>query len=268
MRLLPIALMVAGAALARVSGPLLGWLPDGARIRPMNGLPAAATLGGAANVGHLMTRIAVSPSQSYVLASDAATGEVLLIVPGVSATTLDTPVKPDQIAVSPRGLSAALWFSAAAQLEILTGLPAAPAIRPIDTSLAGSALSAIAVSDDGQWITAASSAGVYQWGPDGAPHQVYGGSDVLAIAFLAGSSDLAIATSTQLLSIAGSAASVLYQGSFSPVGLAASFDNQEIVLADRSGTIYSVDTAAHTASLVDCQCRPSGVSASAARSSA
>jgi len=262
---------------AQIAAPLLGWLPEGAQIRRMNGLPGAATLGAPVNVGHLLAHIAVSPSQNDVLASDAGTGEVLLIIPengtGVSATTLNTPVSPDQIVASPRGSSAILWFSGAAQLEILSGLPGTPTIRQIDASFLGASVNtglnpnqpAIAVSDDGEWIAAASSAGVYQWGPDGVPRQLYGGSDAAALAFFTGSSQLAIATSTQLLSIVGStpgnesATSVLYQGSFSPAGLAASFDNQAIVLADRNGKIYSIDAATNTPSIANCQCSPSGV---------
>jgi hypothetical protein len=268
-RLVPIALVVAAAAVtlsAQIAAPLLGWLPEGEQIRRMNGLPGAATLGAPANVGHLLTHIAVSPSQNYVLASDAGTGEVMLVIPGngpgvsgVSNVTLDTPVHPDQIVTSPRGSSAILWFSSAAQFEIVSGLPGAPTVRPIDGSFLTTGLSAIAVSDDGQWIAAASSAGVYEWGPDGVPRQLYGGSDAAALAFFTRNSTLAIATSTQLLSIAESATSVLYQGSFSPAGLAASFDNREIVLADRGGTIYSMDAATLTPSITNCQCRPSGV---------
>jgi hypothetical protein len=266
-RFAAVVLLSAGAASAQVSAPLLGWMPSGTQIRPMNGLPAAAALGRPANVGHELTHIAVSPSQDYVLASDARTGETLLIATsaatGVSTTTLDTPVKPDQIVTSPRGSAAVLWVAAAAQFEILSGLPAAPAISQIDASLIKGAPSAIAVSDDGQWMAAASSTGVYQWGPDGAPHQLYGGSDASALAFFAGSSDLVVATSSQLLSISGaisgSASSVLYQGSFSPVGLATSSDNKEIVLADRTGRIYSINAATQAPWVVDCQCVPTGV---------
>ncbi len=263
MRFVTLALMLAAAVSAQVSAPLVGWLPDGTQIRPINGLAAAAILGRPVNVGRAMTHIAVSPSQNYVLGSDFATGEVLFVVPGVSSTALNTSLKPDQIVVSPRGSSAILWFSAASQFEVLSGLPAAPAIRQISASFLSTTLntpfSAIAVSDDGQWIAAASSTGVYEWGPDGASHQLYGGSDARAIAFFTGNSDLAIATSTQLLSIAGSASSVLYQSAFSPVGMAISFDNQKIVFADQGGTIYSVDAASRTPSIVDCQCLPSGV---------
>jgi hypothetical protein len=259
-RFVPVALALAATlAPAQITAPLVGWLPAGTEVRPMNGFPAAATLGEPANVGHTLAHTTVSPSQNYVLASDAESGEVLLVVPGASATRLNTSVEPDQIVASPGGSSAALWFSGAAQFEILSGLPARPAIRQIPASFLNTGLTAMAVSEDGQWIAAACSAGVYQWGPDGVPHQLYGGGDAGALAFFAGSSTLAIATSTQLLSIAESGSSVLYQGSFTPAGLATSFDNQEIVLADRSGAVYSINSTTHAVSMVNCECRPSGV---------
>ena len=257
MRIVSIAVLLAGAVSAQVTGPLLGWLPEGSGIRPMSGFPAAATLGRAENLGHALTHIAVSPSQNYVLGTDAATGDVLLIV-GSRVSALSIPVRPDQIVVSPRGSSAVLWYAGASQFEILSGLPATPSIRTADASMVN-ASSLIAVSDDGQSIASASPAGVYEWTPGSAPLQLYGGSDAAALAFLAGTSELAIATSTQLLSVNGSATSVLYSHAFSPAGVAASFDGQEIVLADRSGTIYSLNSTTHMASTFDCQCRPSGV---------
>ena len=258
MRILSVALMIASAASAQVTSPLLGWLPDGTRIRPMNGLPAAAILGRPVNIGHAITHPAISPNQNYVLASDASTGEVLLIIPSVSATVLNVPMKPDQTIASPQGSSAALWYSATAQLGVISGLPGAPAIRLIDGSVLGASPVAIAVSDDGQWIAAASAAGVYMWGGSGV-QEIYSGGDAAALAFFAGSSNLAVGTSTQILEVSGSATSVLYQGAVSPVGLATSFNNQKIVLADQSGTIYSIDATTQVASTNDCQCRPSGV---------
>lgn len=259
MRFVLCALALAASAPAQIGVPLLGWVPEGAQIRPMNGLPGAAILGPAVNVGRRLANITVSPGQNYVLASDAETGSVLLIIPGVSMTTLALPAKPDRIVASPGGAAASLWYSAGAQLEIVSGLPAAPSIRRIDASALQGEPSAIALSDDGQSVAAASSAGVYEWDSNGAAHQIYSASDAGALAFFPGLSNLAVATSTQLFSFADSTATVLYQGSFSPAGLAVSFDNQEVVLADQNGTIYAVAAATHNASVTDCQCRPDGV---------
>lgn len=265
MRIVALAVWLAASLAAQITAPLLGWLPEGTGIRPMNGLPGAATLGPALNAGHKLVNSAVSPSQNYILAADAASGQVLLLVPGGSTTAVDVPSRPDQIVVSPRGSSAALIYSAAARIQVLSGLPSAPAARTIDASFLSITPVAIAVSDDGQRVAMASPGGVYEWNAGAAAQQIYGASDASALAFLAGSSNLLIATSTQLLSVGDSASAVLYQNastaqnSFAPAGVASSFDNSKIVLADRSGTIYSIDAATRTPSILDCQCRPSGV---------
>jgi hypothetical protein len=241
---------------AQVSSPLLGWLPEGSEIRPIHGLPAAALLGSPVSTGHKLRNTTVSPAQNYALATDAQTGQVLLILPGRSVTALNVPSAPDLIATSPRGTSAILWYSNASALTVVSNLPSAPAIRQIDST---APVSAIAVSDDGQTVAAASAMGVLEWGADGSSGQVYPGADAAAIAFFPGRSDLAIATSTQLLAITGSSTNVLLQGSYSPLGVAVSFDNSTVILADRNGTIYSANIAAGTSSTFDCQCRPGGI---------
>lgn len=262
MKSLPLVLLFSICAAAQVTPPLLGWLPDGPRILRMNGLPAAATIGAPADVGLELARIAVSPRQDYVLASALVTGDVVLIVPGNPPVRLNAAAYPDQIVMSPTGSSAALWYSASARFEIISGLPAAPAIHELGAASLYQPV-AIAVSDDGQWIATASSSGAVAWNANGASNQFYGAGDASALAFFAGRSDLAVATATQLLSLAdiGGAAFIttLYQGTFSPAGLAISFDNQKVVLADATGAIYSVDLATNTPSTFDCQCRPAGV---------
>ncbi len=263
MRTVSLAILLAASAAAQaVSTPVVGWLPEGAEIRPMNGLPAAAFLGPAVSTGHLLGVIAVSPAQNYVLATATDTRQVLLIVPGVSAAPLNVPLNPDQIVISPAGSAAALWYGSpggtTAQVEIVSGLPASPAISQI--SLGNfTAPTSLAVSDDGQWFAAASSSGAYVWGSSGSPQPVYSGSDAGAIAFFAGNSNLVLATSTQLLSISNGAATVLDQGTFTPAGIAVSSDNQKIVYADQNGAIASINAASGAVSTFNCQCRPGGV---------
>ena len=229
----------------------------------MNGLPAAATLGDSLNIERELARIAVSPRQDSILASAADTGAVLLIVPGNPPVNLSASPHPDEIVMSLKGFSAALWYSSPAHFEVVSGLPAAPSTRQVDASSLASSPGAIAVSDDGQWIAAASSNGVYAWGPNALPRQLYSGSDAGALAFFTQRSDLALATATQLLSITDivgvASTSVIDQGAFSPAGVGVSFDNQKLVLADLSGTVYSIDLGTGVASTFDCQCRPAGV---------
>ena len=118
----------------------------------------------------------------------------------------------------------------------------------------------MAVSDDGQWIAAASSAGVYQWGTDGVPRQLYGGSDAAALAFFAGSSDAGNGNfDSASRRSRDREPRCCIKVRFAPAGLATSFDNQEIVLADKSGSTYSVNAATHAVSTINCECRPNGV---------
>jgi hypothetical protein len=259
MRAAAIVLILTGSAWAQVSAPLLGWLPESKQIRAMNGLPGAAALGDVVNAGRKLAAITVSPSQNYVLAKDGTSGQVLLILPGVSTSTVGVAARPDLIAVSPRGASAGLWYSSTSQFEVLSGLPSSIATRQIDASFLNAPISSMAVSDDGQSIAAVTTAGVYLWGANGIPQQVYGAGDAGAIAFYSGNSNLLIATSTEVLSISGSASAVLNQGSFNPAGVGASFDNSKIVLANQDGTIDSIDTTTRAVTNLDCVCGPSGV---------
>src|ERR1700730_4673674 len=133
----------AGAGLAQVSAPQLGWVPDGARIRPVYGIPAAAAIGPALATDQDFSRIAASPSRNYVLVSagptSAQAGVVSIYTTESGLIPLDgAGGAPDIVTLSPRGSGAALWFSSINQVQIVTGLPDAPAIRQLDASFLGS----------------------------------------------------------------------------------------------------------------------------------
>ena len=262
MRIAFLSLLAAAAGWAQVTAPLLGWLPEGSHIRRMNGLPGAASLGPVMNPGRDLARIAISPRQDYALASDLTTGQVDLILPGISSTPLNVPARPDEIAVSPRGSSAVLWYGSDRRFEIVTGLPGSPAIHDADASAFSGSPAAVAVSDDGQRLAAAFDGAVYALGDDGPARTVYGGT-ARALAFYAGRPDLAVATPTQILCISdigGSAnVSALHVGTFSPAGIAVSSDNRKIVMADTAGAIVSIDAATSIPQNFDCRCRPAGV---------
>ena len=202
----------AGASWAQIGGPMLGWAPEGAQVRPMYGLPGASAIGSAIGVGHNLGLIAVSPRQDYVLATDADSGAALVIVPGVSATPIaGAGSNADRMVMSPRGSSAGLWFGANSHFEIVAGLPGAASIREIDATFLGAPV-AFAVSDDGGWLAGAWKTGVYTFGPDGAVNQVSAEGDVDVLAFYARRSDLVLATATRMLSVVNGAVSVSVSG--------------------------------------------------------
>jgi hypothetical protein len=273
MRRLSVLLLTAGASWAQIAGPQLGWLPESGQIRSMYGLPGAAAIGGASSIGRTLGLATVSPSQDYVLATDADTGAALVVVPGAAVSPIaGAAAGANRMVTSPRGSAAGLWFSANSHFEIVSGLPAAPSVREIDATFLG-APAAFAVSDDGAWLAGAWKTGVYTFGPDGAVNRILPQRDVSALAFYAGRSDLVLAAAAQVISVIAGNASVIYQDDRAPVtgprrgsrgisaaaGIATSFDNRWIVSASRSGSILSIDSSTGEPAIQDCACVPEGV---------
>ena len=102
-------LLSAGAAFGQIGGPVLGYVPDGGRIRPVYGIPATGAAGPFLDQNRDYAQIAISPRQDYALAIAADNGEALVIVPGGSPTHLDG-VAPgaSRMLTSPRGSAAVL----------------------------------------------------------------------------------------------------------------------------------------------------------------
>jgi hypothetical protein len=254
-------------ALAQVSRPVLGYVPDAGRIRPVYGLPASAAVGSALDQSRELARIAVSPGQDYVLATAADTGEALLIAPGGLAARLDgVAAGADRIVMSPSGSAAALWFSATSHLQIVSGLPSAPSVLDIDAAFRGAAPDALAISDDGQWLAGSWPDGVYALGAAGQVNRLPLAGAVSALAFFHRRQDLAIATPTAILTIAdvgGSAVpAVVYDSTaspLSPLAIAISFDNRRLAEADRAGSVLSVDLSSGVSASFDCGCAPEGL---------
>ena len=256
-----------GAAFAQVGGPLIGYVPDAAGIRPMAGLPASGALGRPINAGRDFSRIAISPSQSFAIATAADTGEVMVLKPAVSLTTvIGAQTNPDILAMSPNGTAAVLWFPALSQLQAVAGLPDSPSVRTIDASFLYASPLSIAISDDGQWTVGFWSTGSYAFGPNSAVIPLQTDPAVVALAFFHGSHDLALATATRVTKIAGVGgamqASVLYDYSsqpLSPRAIALSFDNSRAVVADSTGQLLNISIASGSANIVDCRCSPDGL---------
>ena len=150
---------VAGLALGQVSTPQLGWVADRTSIRTIYGIPAAAAVGPRVFMNRDLARIAVSPGGDYVLASLISArkiGSVAIYRPETGLIPLGGVLgAPDRMVLSPRGSSAALWFSSTHQAQVVTGLPDAPKIQQRDASFLESAPDALAISDDGAWLAGA-----------------------------------------------------------------------------------------------------------------
>jgi hypothetical protein len=172
---------------------------------------------------------------------------------------------PDLVVLSPRGTAAALWFFSINQVQLVTGLPDAPAIRQVDASFLGSSPGALALSDDGSWFAGTWPAGVYAFGPNGEINRLPVGN-VVALAFFQGTHDLAAAGAAGVQMVTGvdgfAAVSSLLasaDSSLQPVAVAATSDNRTVVLADASGSMTAVDVGSGGAIASDCGCQPEGL---------
>ncbi len=260
-------MLFAGAAQAQVSAPQLGWVPDGARIRPVSGIPAAAAVGRAVSADQDFSRIAASPARDYVLVSAAPTGQVFVYTPDHGLTPLaGADGAPDLLVLSPHGSAAALWFSSVNQVQVVTGLPDTPTVRKLNASFLESAPGALAVSDDGTWLAGAWPVGVYAFGPNGEVNRLPLEDNVTALAFFQGTHDLATASAASLQMVTGvggfAVVSTLLaapDSSLQPVAVAATSDNRTVVLASRGGAVIAVDIGSGAAVTSDCGCRPEGL---------
>ncbi|MGH9648668.1 MAG: hypothetical protein ACRD4E_17845, partial [Bryobacteraceae bacterium] len=217
-----------GPAFAQVGAPQLGWVPDGTRIRPVYGIPAAAAVGDPIPADQDFSQIAASPARDYVLVVAADTGAVSLYTARHGLVPIEgAGGAPDSIVLSPGGSSAALWFSSLNssnnQVQVITGLPDAPAVRQLDASFLGSAPGALAISDDGTWVagtwTSAENASVYAFGPNGKLTRLPVES-ATALAFFTGTHDLAAAGAFGLQKITGVDGFAVASSLFTPAGSA------------------------------------------------
>lgn len=263
--------MLAGTAVAQVSAPMLGYLPDQGTLRTMNGIPAAASVGPLLSAGQTFAQIAVSSNGSFALAS-TDTGEVVVLTVAADGVTLQTATVQGAAAgslqLSPNGSSALISHGGA--LQVIGGLPASPAIVSFtDVSYLGAA-SALSVSDDGQWAAGVFGGAVYAIGSTGQVVTLPAPAGVVATAFFHGTEDLAVTTAVQIVKISdlgGTPATTNIYGSAdtpmpaqSPISLALTSDNAWVVLMEPDGGIGQVQLASGAVSIAHCGCTPEGLS--------
>ena len=151
------AVLLAGVAAAQsgtaLSGPTMGLVFDSSQsaLRPIRGIPGAASLGDAVNPGFALASATVSPRQDYALALRADDSSVVLVrAGGASAAITGARPAPALMVFSPAGTAAALYNSGAGRVQILTGLPDAAAVQnDVDISALAGPVAALAVDNAG-----------------------------------------------------------------------------------------------------------------------
>jgi len=152
--LLPRVCAAQGQSGSMLYGPSLGLMFDSASavIRPILGIPGAATLGAPLNAGFAIGQALVAPGGDFALAV-AKDDFRLAIVRGSGGVVQNlAPAMgeaPDLISFSPGGGSAALYYRASGRLLVLAGLRnLAQQAVVVDTSSLPAAASLVAVSED------------------------------------------------------------------------------------------------------------------------
>lgn len=194
------AMAAAVAAMAGdIGGPSLGFVADGPghSVRPIRGIPGAATWGNAVDWGVDVFSIALAPRRDFALVSGAAGVRAAALAPDGTPVIVDAGLppgfRPSAIAFSPSGATVALYDGGGRALWLLRGGSAGP----IDVSMLPGAAVKLAVSDGAEPLLAVV--------PDDDPQSVFvldakgnyrlisSFGAVTAIAFLGQSGDLAIA---------------------------------------------------------------------------
>jgi hypothetical protein len=115
-----------------VRGPLLGFVYQrAAGIRPIFGISGAATLGAPVVPAENIRQAVLAPSEDFAILVLSGSGRVALVRNLSGAPDLEfleVPADPAHVALSPDGETVALYYKDQARLEVLTGLPGAPAL--------------------------------------------------------------------------------------------------------------------------------------------
>ena len=152
--LLPRLCAAQGQPGSTLIGPSLGLMFDSAsaEIRPILGIPGAATLGAPLDAGFAVGQAVVAPRGDFalVVAKDDSSLAVVSASGGVLRNFAPAMGEaPDLISFSPGGSSAALYYRASRRLVVLTGLRSqTPQAVEADASSLPAAPSLIAVKED------------------------------------------------------------------------------------------------------------------------
>ena len=283
------AVVMAQTSAPTVALPMVGFVVDNAhRLRPIVGIPAAASVGTPLELGFEIGSATIAPGRDYVLATNPEKAwPVLIQVRGAGVdviptetliaheTSVDEP-RISRIALSPNGSTAGFLSESQGRLYVLAGLPKSPvAVAELSVEALGS-IGTFAVSDDGRSIaispSSSESGSVAFLTVTGSARYVTSVRHAAAISFLRGSEDAIIADDVenriysfsggQLLSIASSEDGIAH-----PIAIAVSNDNAQILVAnEQSGSVIAIDRNGGVHQPFFCDCRLTGLHPTATES--
>ena len=264
-----LVLPIAGIAQsASWTPPTLGYLFDPAAksIRPLSGIPGAASLEAGLAVPSKLEQASVSPNRKFALAATKE-GEHLLLVTwtgnSANASELDgSPASAEQIAFSASGSTAAIWNRDTRKIQVWKGLPDQPSLYK---EIEAADLTALAVSDDGDAVAAATEAGLVLAGDV----KILAPGSFSGLAFLPGTHDLAAAEQAldqvSLIRRVDSDADTVQladgqDGVSQPIAVAFSSDGRKLIVANLRGqSVLSIDLESRAVTATLCECEADGL---------
>ena len=272
------AVLLAGVATAQtgtaLSGPTMGLVFDSSysALRPIRGIPGAATLGDPLNPGFALASATVSPRQDFALALRADDSSVVLVRAAGSAAISGTRPAPALIVFSTAGTAAALYDAGAGRVQVLTGLPDAAAVQSdVDISALAGPVAALAVDDAGTSLFlaagAAESVALYRIAMDGASQFLASFRSVAALRLSATGREALLADSAagavyaiRDLRGAGRVETIVSgrDGLGAPIAVESDSAGR-VFVADQAGNLTILDRGRGSVLSLPCGCAPAGL---------
>jgi hypothetical protein len=259
-RFLATGLVAASIALAQsngsIDGPVLGMVfdADAASLRLLDGIPGSARLGGV--VASEVSTAAVAANRGFAVAVQR--GAAVLVSAAGARPLAGARPGAVQAIVSPRGTSAALYFSGGL-VEIFTGMPDAAQLQR--TTQLDDAPMSLALSDDGEVLLSLARGrrgDTVTSHREGGSQVFYQARRVAAMAFVPGRQDALVADAASVKLIRPDLGEQSAGGD--PAGdvaaVAASADGQRVVVASRTGRVTIHDLQKGTSTSTVCACEP------------
>ncbi|HUQ91996.1 MAG TPA: hypothetical protein VM120_09955 [Bryobacteraceae bacterium] len=236
-----------------VQGPRVGWVYESASesVRSVLGIPGSSLLGERRDAAH--AAIAGNRGFAIALAGESRQPSLVMLDSGESRM-LDLPAGAERAVFNASGTAAAVLYRNSANLIVVKGFPASPAVaRHIDFAAAGMPFS-IALSDDADAILAVYESTVTafdeegnRWNLnfDGAPRQV---------SFLDGSRDALISSEAGVYLVRTTTGNASYKKLWSgnATSAAATADGRRAIVLDGANSLVFLNLADETVSSVDC----------------
>jgi len=273
------AVLVAGVAAAQagpaLSGPTMGLVFDASQsaLRPVRGIPGAATLGDPVNLGFALASATVSPRQDYALALRADDSSLVLVRAGsASAAIPGARPAPALMVFSPAGTAAALYNSGAGRVQILTGLPDAAAVQSdVDISALAGPVAALAVDDAGTSLFLAAgqaeAVSLYRVAMDGASQFLASFQSVAALRLSRTGREALLADSAagavyMIRDLRGNGSIETIASARDGIGAPIAVDSDSagrIFVADQAGNLTILDRSRSSVVSLPCGCAPTGL---------